>query len=49
MRLSTIAAGPTILAEARLQRATGTSEVLGRLKGSELIGRRYTPLFAVLR
>ncbi|TCO26373.1 isoleucyl-tRNA synthetase [Kribbella steppae] len=37
-------AGPTILAEARLE-AYGYTEVLGRLKGSELIGRRYTPLF----
>lgn len=37
-------AGPTILAEARLQ-AYGYTEVIRRLKGSELIGRRYTPLF----
>ncbi|WP_328523365.1 isoleucine--tRNA ligase [Kribbella sp. NBC_00359] len=37
-------AGPTILAEARLE-AYGYTEVLRRLKGSELIGRRYTPLF----
>jgi isoleucyl-tRNA synthetase len=37
-------AGPTILAEARLE-AYGYTEVLRRFKGSELIGRRYTPLF----
>jgi isoleucyl-tRNA synthetase len=36
--------GPTILAEARLA-AYGYSDVVRRLKGSELIGRRYTPLF----
>jgi isoleucyl-tRNA synthetase len=36
--------GPTILAEARLQ-AYGFDDVARRLKGSELIGRRYTPLF----
>jgi isoleucyl-tRNA synthetase len=36
--------GPTILAEARLA-AYGYDDVVRRLKGSELIGRRYTPLF----
>ncbi|WBQ03649.1 isoleucine--tRNA ligase [Kribbella sp. CA-293567] len=35
---------PTILAEAR-QAAYGYDEVIRRLKGSELIGLRYTPLF----
>jgi len=35
---------PTILAEARLA-AYGYEDVVRRLKGSELIGRRYTPLF----
>ncbi|GAB2655189.1 isoleucine--tRNA ligase [Kribbella swartbergensis] len=35
---------PTILAEARLA-AYGYTEVIRRLKGSELIGLRYTPLF----
>jgi isoleucyl-tRNA synthetase len=35
---------PTILAEARLQ-AYGFTDVLRRLKGTDLIGRRYTPLF----
>ena len=37
-------AGPSILAEARLE-AYGYTEGLRRFKGSELIGRRYTPLF----
>ncbi|TCO47198.1 isoleucyl-tRNA synthetase [Kribbella antiqua] len=35
---------PTILAEARLA-AYGFTDVVRRLKGAELIGRRYTPLF----
>ncbi len=35
---------PTILAEARLQ-AYGFTDVIRRFKGSELIGKRYTPLF----
>ncbi|WP_020387163.1 isoleucine--tRNA ligase [Kribbella catacumbae] len=35
---------PTILAEARLA-AYGYEEVIRRLKGSDLIGLRYTPLF----
>ncbi|MEV8373259.1 isoleucine--tRNA ligase [Kribbella sp. NPDC056861] len=35
---------PTILAEARLA-AYGYGEVVRRLKGSELIGLRYTPMF----
>jgi len=35
---------PTILAEARLA-AYGYTDVIRRLKGSELIGLRYTPLF----
>ncbi|TCC45188.1 isoleucine--tRNA ligase [Kribbella capetownensis] len=47
---------PTILAEARLAAYAGThgdfaglgDEVLRRLKGSELIGLRYTPLFPFL-
>ncbi|TDD46572.1 isoleucine--tRNA ligase [Kribbella antibiotica] len=36
--------GPTILAEARAQ-AYGFTEVVRRFKGTELIGKRYTPLF----
>ncbi|GAB3931735.1 isoleucine--tRNA ligase [Kribbella albertanoniae] len=35
---------PTILAEARLQ-AYGFTDVIKRFKGSELIGKHYTPLF----
>ncbi|GAA1613999.1 isoleucine--tRNA ligase [Kribbella sancticallisti] len=35
---------PTILAEARLE-AYGYADVVRRLKGSDLIGLRYTPLF----
>ena len=36
---------PTILAEARLGAYSFEGEVVRRLKGSELIGLRYTPLF----
>ncbi|MFF1818036.1 isoleucine--tRNA ligase [Kribbella sp. NPDC058245] len=35
---------PTILAEARAQ-AYGFTEIIRRFKGTELIGKRYTPLF----
>lgn len=37
-------AGPAILAAARAQ-AYGCTEILRSLKGAELIGKRYTPLF----
>src|SRR5690348_7982021 len=36
--------GPAILAEARAQ-AYGFTDVIRRFKGTELIGKRYTPLF----